>query len=323
MTDIAEEKTRLIVKVSMLYYIEGLNQQEIAVRLGLSRPQVSRMLSAAKSEGIVQITIKNPYSDEQQYERALAETFGIHDVIVVQVPGADQQLIDLQLARSCAALLETVLKDQDIVGVMAGRTIASICLEMNFFTRKNMQFVPLVGGWGSEGTAWHANSNTRILGERLKSKFWLLNAPAIVATQQARDVIVAEGEISQVLALAKQANVALVGIGQVSEHATIVKTGYFSKRDIEEARSLGAASNICTSFLDEKGELVKYAAESRMIGVSAQELRKIPNVIAVASGIDKVKAIAAALRGRWVDVLVIDMETAKSVLEWHQLHPIQ
>jgi deoxyribonucleoside regulator len=318
-----QEKMRMLVKVSTLYYMDGLNQQEIAVRLGISRPQISRMLAAAKSEGIVQIGIKNPFSEEQTYERAISETFGIHDVIVVHVPGADRQIIDLQLARSGAALLENVLKDHDIVGVMAGQTLASIGNEINYFTRKNMQFVPLVGGWGSAGAYWHANSNTRLLAEKLKSKYWLLNAPAIVASQQAKDILMRENEIGNVLSLAKQANVALVGIGQVSDQATIVKSGYFDVKDIEEVRSLGAVSNICTSFLNDLGESIPYHAEARMIGLSAADLRKVPNVIAVASGEDKVSAITAALRGKWIDVLVIDMETAKSVLEWHRFHSVQ
>ncbi|MBP1994194.1 sugar-binding transcriptional regulator [Paenibacillus eucommiae] len=323
MADITQEKMRLLVKVGTLYYVDGLNQQEIAERLGISRPQISRMLAYAKAEGIVQITIKNPFSEEQTYERAIAETFGIHDVIVVHVPGADQQLIDLQLARAGAALLENVFKDRDIVGVMAGQTIASIGNEINYFTRKNMQFVPLVGGWGSAGAYWHANSNTRVLAEKLKSKYWLLNAPAIVASSQARDILVEENEIQTVLKLARQANVALVGIGQVSEQATIVRSGYFDKKDIDEVLSLGAVANICTSFINERGESIPYHADSRMIGLNADELRKAPNVIAIASGEEKVAAITAALRGQWVDVLVIDMKTAKSVLEWHRLHPVQ
>ncbi|WP_238590836.1 sugar-binding transcriptional regulator [Paenibacillus beijingensis] len=317
------EKTRLLVKVSTLYYIDGLNQQEISERFGISRAQISRMLSAAREEGIVQITIKDQYAEEHQYEKALAEAFGIHDVIVVHIPNADQQLIDLQLARSTAALLENVLKDQDIVAVMAGRTIASIGNEIQYFKRKNMQFVPMIGGWGAEGTSWHSNSNSRLFGEKLKSKYWLLNAPALVTSQQARNVILEEAEISEVLSLAQQANVAIIGLGQVSEQSTIVNAGFLTGEDIKEVRKLGAVANICTSFLDEKGETVVYGAESKMIGLTAREMRRIPNIIASASGEDKVPAITAALRGRWVDILVIDMETAKKVLEWHRFHPVQ
>ncbi|MGO0063268.1 sugar-binding transcriptional regulator [Brevibacillus fluminis] len=322
MSIIHDEKIRLLVKVSSLYYIDGLNQQEIASRLGISRPQVSRMLSAAKAEGIVQITIRNPYSEEQRYEKAIAETFGIHDCIVIQPSDADARMVDLHLGRAGATLLESVLKENDIVGVMAGRAIASLAEEMRFSGRKHLQFVPLVGGWGSEGSAWHANSNTRMMGEGLKAKYWFLNAPAIVGSTDAKEVLLKEKEIGDVLAMARQAKVAVVGIGQPTPNATIVRSGVFTEEEMCAVMEQGAVGNLCTTFINEKGEAIAHEAEQRMIGLSAAELRQIPNIIAIASGEEKVAAIAATLRGRWIDVLITDMATAKAVLEWHRSHPV-
>jgi deoxyribonucleoside regulator len=319
--DASQEKKRLLVKVSTLYYMDGLNQQEISERLGISRPQISRMLASAKSEGIVQISIRNPYSEEQAYERAIAETFGIHDVIVVHVQNADRQVIDLHVARAASALLESAIKDRDVVGIMAGRTIATVGREMHFVGRKDVQFVPMIGGFGSDGGAWHANSNTRVFAECLKSRFLLLNAPAVVASPKARDYFLNESEISEVLDAARRVSLAVIGIGQVTEKATIVQSGYFSDSDLADVREMGAVSNICTSFLGAAGEIIHYDAESRMIGLSIDDIRAIPNVIAVASGIEKVEAIVSALRGKCMDVLVTDMETAQQVLEWNRTHP--
>ncbi|MFC5404574.1 sugar-binding transcriptional regulator [Cohnella soli] len=319
--DAGQEKKRLLVKVSTLYYMDGLNQQEIAARLGISRPQISRMLAAAKSEGIVQINIRNPYSEEQAYERAIAETFGIHDVIVVHVENADRQVIDLHVARAASALLESAIKDREVVGIMAGRAIAAVGSEIHFIGRKDVQFVPMIGGFGSDGGAWHANSNARVFAERLKARHLLLNAPAVVASPTARDFFLGEAEIADVLNAARKVTLALVGIGQVSEQATIVRSGYFSDVDLADVRKKGAVSNICTSFLNENGERISYDAERRMIGLTIDEIRAIPNVVAVASGPEKVEAIVAALRGKCMDVLVTDMDTAQQILEWHRTHP--
>lgn len=322
MTTIADERRRLIIKVSNLYYIEGLNQQEIAERLRISRPQVSRMLSAARAEGIVNISIKNPYAEEQKFERAIAETFGIHDVVVIDTAESDQKTVDRQLAGAAIALLESILKDNDTVGVMASRSVCAIGEEIEFFSRKGLSFVPLVGGWGPEGANWHANSNVRNLGEKLRSKYWQLNAPAVVASQQTRDALLNEPEISSVLEIAKNSTVALVGIGQVSDEAAIVKSGFFNINDIDEVKGNGAVANLCTSFLNEKGGCIDFTASPRMIGITADELREIPQVIACASGADKAKAITATLRGRWIDVLITNLSTAKEILEWHRLHPV-
>lgn len=321
--DSNQERTRLLVKVSSLYYIDGMNQQEISVRLGISRPKISRLLASAKSEGIVQINIRNPFSEEQTYERALSETFGIKDVTVVHVPNGDKSMVELQLARAAAALLENMIRDRDIVGIMAGRTIASVGRELNPSVKKDVQFVPMIGGWGSEGAAWHANSNTRVFAEKMKSRYLLLNAPAVVASSESRNHFLNEQEISNVLTTARKASVALVGIGQVSGKSAIVQSGYFSGEEIDKVRALGAVSNICTSFLNTAGERIPYEAESRMIGLDADDIRNITNVVAIASGGDKVEAIAAALRGRWMNVLVTDLATAKQVLDWHRSHPVR
>jgi deoxyribonucleoside regulator len=317
---IDKENLRLIIKVSSLYYLDGLNQQEIADRLRISRPQVSRMLSTAKAEGIVTITIKNPYIEEQQYEQTMADTFGIRDVIAID-SDLDAKMADYQLALAGAALLDSVLKDNDIVGVMAGKSIDNLVNEIQYFSRKGLQFIPLIGGWGPEGKNWHSNSNVRVLGEKLKSRFWQLNAPAVVATSQTREALLHEPEIAKVLDLARNCTLALVGIGQVSEQATIVQSGFFSAADINEVKAKKAVANICASFLDETGNVVDFPLSNRIIGLTIQEIRKIPRVIAIARGKEKVAAILAALRGHWIDVLLTDLETTKLVLEWHRSHP--
>lgn len=322
MASIADERKRLIIKVSNLYYMEGLNQQEIADRLRISRPQVSRMLSAARTEGIVNITIKNPYAEEQKYESAISDTFGIHDVIVIDTLEAEQKMCERQLAGAAVVLLESVLKEHDTVGVMAGRSVCAVGEEIDYFLRKDLSFVPLVGGYGPEGANWHANSNVRALGEKLRSRYLQLNAPVVVASVQTRDILLKEPEISNVLDSARSSTVALVGIGQVSDQATIVKSGFFNDEDMEEVKKNGAVANLCTSFINEKGECIDFSASSRMIGINAMELRKIPQVIAIASGDDKAEAITAILNGRWVDVLITNLSTAKAVLEWHSLHPV-
>src|SRR5690606_37952383 len=47
----------LLSKVSTLYYTRGLTQQEIADRLHISRPKVSRLLQEALNHNIVRISI--------------------------------------------------------------------------------------------------------------------------------------------------------------------------------------------------------------------------------------------------------------------------
>ncbi|MDF2722623.1 MAG: MarR family transcriptional regulator [Paenibacillus sp.] len=318
MAELERERFRLLVKISRLYYEEGLHQQEIAERLGISRPHVSRMLSAAKNEGIVQVTIRNPFSAEQDLEKELIDTFGIQDAIVVDAHEEDEMKLIEQLGRTAAALLESVLKDGDVVGVMAGRTVAAIARGIDYVARSGLQMVPLVGGWGSEGGEWHAGSNAMALADRLKAKYWLLHAPAVVASEETAALLRSEPEIDKTLRQARGCRVAIIGIGEVSANATMVRAGQVSEAELAALCGQGAAANVCASFVDEYGAEIDFPGRGRFIGLTAKELRAIPSVIGIAGGASKAKAIMAALRGRWVDILVTDAAAARNVLEMHR-----
>ena len=55
---------RLMVKCAQMYYDEELNQANIAEKLQISKSSVSRILSAAKEEGVVKVVVNNPFKDE-------------------------------------------------------------------------------------------------------------------------------------------------------------------------------------------------------------------------------------------------------------------
>ncbi len=321
MTNIADERKRLLIKVCNFYYIDGLNQQEISDKLGISRPQISRMLSQAKTEGIVNITIKNPYSEEEKYEKELIKTFGIQAAVVIDTAEAKQEEVNRCLGDSATVLLESMLKDNSVLGIMAGISMNSVSEEMVYFQRKNLSIVPLVGGWGPDGERWQANLNVSNIGEKLRCKYLQLNAPAFVASKKTRDALLEEPIISDVLDVARNSTVALVGIGQISENATIMRAGFFDNCEFNELKKNGAVASLCNSFINERGECIDFTASSRMIGITAEELKKITQVIAIASGDEKISAITAVLRGGWIDVLITNLSTAKEILKWHKLNP--
>ena len=60
-----KSQKRLMAEVSLLYYKKGLTQQEIANSLNLTRQTVSKILTNAVSEGIVEITVHNPESERK------------------------------------------------------------------------------------------------------------------------------------------------------------------------------------------------------------------------------------------------------------------
>ena len=54
-----QDRNKLLSKIAYLYYIENLNQSQIAAKLGIYRTSISRMLTEARNAGIVKIEIEN------------------------------------------------------------------------------------------------------------------------------------------------------------------------------------------------------------------------------------------------------------------------
>jgi len=311
---LSNEKARLIIKICNLYYYEGLTQQEISNKLGIDRPQISRMLTTAKSEGIVNITIKNPYSEEHEIEKALVQEFGISDVIIVDTYNYDELNIFRQFANEATLFLDEILKENDILGISAGNTINIVSEEIGYLKRKGLQVVPLVGGWGPHGDRAQSNLNARNFGEHFNCRYYQLDAPAFVASSQIRNDLLNEPTIHAVLEIARKSSVAIVSIGRMSEDEMVVESGPLSREKVRELIQNGAIASLVGSFVDETGTCIEFSESSSMIGLEAKELKKIPKVIAIAHGVNKVNAIKAVFKGQYVNLFMTNLLTAKSLL---------
>ena len=299
-----EVKIRQMVDICEQYYLKGRNQQDIAEDLGLSRPSVSRLLSQARAEGIVTITVHNPYSNEQRYAVQLEKRFGLHKAIVVSVPESDVSSFTKAQAEAASYLLDCELRDGDILGVMGGITLNKISSQISEISRNDITVVPLIGGWGPVSAMWQANLNVRNFGARWNCQYSQLNAPAIVSSSAAKDVLMEEPEIQAILSLASRSSVALVGIGNVAENSSLFDSGLLTSSDISRLQELEIVASLCNFFLDREGNSIEFIDASRTIGIETNQLRRIPRVVAIASGKGKAEAIAAALKGHWVDSLI-------------------
>ncbi|WP_196804461.1 sugar-binding domain-containing protein [Cellulomonas sp. URHD0024] len=76
----------------------------------------------------------------------------------------------------------------------------------------------------------------------------------------------------------------------------------------------GAVGDVCLRYLDAAGNLVTSDFDERVLGTSPEALLSIPRHIAVAGGTRKVAAIRGALRGRWDNVLVTDVLSARALV---------
>ena len=305
---------RLMIRVCDLYYNKGLKQEEIARRMEISRPTVSRIISNARKEGIVKIEVVNPFQHNYfQTERELEDKYGLKEVII-----SDDYLDDAEgkyhLGQACAKYLQRTLADDEIVGISMGRTIKQVSPHIKFEKFSNINFIPLLGGMGQVGIEYHCNQIVIDFARAFGGKFHLLHAPAYISDEDLMKSLKKDIHISQVFDLMENITTAVVGIGTEMEGSTMMESEYYNREDIREFKSLGIVGDVCLQMYDINGN-TDYPYNNHIFGYDIKNLRKIRRSIGVASGEEKIEAIYGAIKGGFVNVLVTDNLTARMLLD--------
>lgn len=307
---------RFLYKIAQAYYIEGLNQQQIAKRFQISRPKVSRMLQKAKDEKVVSITILPPVGRLADVESDLEKKFKLDEAVVVQVShGGDAISIARELGASAVDVVVRSIQHQNIVAMAWGSTILNLVDAMPSLNSPETTIVQMIGGLDNRMTNEHSAELVRRTAQKLNAQFRLIPAPGIVTNLVAAKALIKDFQIAETLALAEQAKVAIVGLGILSNESVLVKSSeLLSHKDLRLLEEVGAVGDVILRFLDENGKPLSLDINKRIIGLSLEQLKNIPRVIAIAGGPQKFKIILAALRGQLVNVLVTDHVTAEQLL---------
>lgn len=308
------EERRQLVKTASLYYIEGLTQEQIAKKVGVSRPVISKYLQKAKEYGIVEVFIKDESLHTIELEKQLEERFHLKDSIVVPTKGYSSELSKKTIGQAAANYVTKNLKNNKKIGISWGTTLAEVVREFPFVRNEQIKVIPLVGGMGSKQVEIHANQLAYELGKKLNGTCSYLYIPAFVESEELKERLMDMYDVNSVLEEGRQVDMALVGIGNPYQASILKEVGYLSDKDIEEFKKVGAVGDISSRFVNIKGEPIDHKFNEKVLGITLEQIKEIPLVIGVAEGINKTDSILGALNGNYLDVLIIDEETAAAVL---------
>ncbi|MBI4926664.1 MAG: sugar-binding transcriptional regulator [Anaerolineae bacterium] len=311
------DETRLLVKVSKLYYEEGLSQDDIILRLNLSRSKISRLLQQARDEGIVQITVVTPKHLYSDLENRLEKHFGLQEAVVVETHAGDTQENVLRaLGVAAAGYLERAVTASTTLGISWGSTLNSMVAAMRPISLPNVNVVQIIGGLGQPEAEIHATDLCHRLARALNGQLTLLPAPGIVGSQQAREVLLADTYVRRAVEMFSRLDLAFVGIGAPTPESLMMRDGsILSAHEMELLLQNGAVGDIALRFFDGLGQPVGSDIDQRVIGITLEQLKRVPRVVGIAGGAEKHRAVRGALAGRLVHVLITDSVTAGKLLE--------
>src|SRR5690349_18868428 len=305
-----------LLAAARLYYVEGRSQADIAEQLRTSRSNVSRMLSEAQRQGIVEIRIHDPGGRVHALEEEIQGVFGLRDVRVALTAGPGSRADDL-VGTQASRLLMDNLKDSMTVALSWGHALqAMVYATTTDLEHTGLNLVQLVGGLSAIRNEISGQELVRELAVRLGAGYRFLHAPATFETAVARDSLLAEPSIADALDTARSADLAVVGIG-VPTHgssAAIVDSLNLSAEEREAFWAARPVGDIAARYYGASGQPIHGAVESRILGVTLEDLMAVPHVIGVAQGRAKVPGVLGALRGHLIDSLVCDEPLARHLL---------
>jgi deoxyribonucleoside regulator len=308
------DKLSKVIEAAKLYYLLDYNQNEIAEKLGVSRPTVSRLLQQAKSEGIVQINIMDPFEDVENLAHQLEIRFNLKRAIVAPIPQFENHIIKNYLGEKAALYLDEIVKDQDIIGVTWGTTLYHIAVELRQKYVKDVKVVQLKGGVSHAETNTYASEILYLFGKAYNTTPLNLPLPAIVDHVVVKQAMEADRHIHKILDLGKKANIAVFTIGSIKKESLLFQMGYFTEND-QKALNEKAVGDICSRFFDKEGEVCNESLNERTLGVKLEDLRNKEYSILVAGGPNKIEGIYGALKGNYANVLITDQFSAKFLLD--------
>jgi DNA-binding transcriptional regulator LsrR (DeoR family) len=301
--------------VAELYYMRSLGQPEIATLTGFSISKVSRLLAAARAAGIVRISVEGTPAEPTPIERALSAALGIE---VWATPGQDPT--PAVAARLCgvaaAPRLAEELPEDGAIGLTGGYTVESLVGALPPTGRPRAVVVPLVGGWDSSNPHLNSNEIARRFAERLGAQVRLLHAPGLLDDEATTAALLADSAVTATTRYWSELRLALVGMSgaprQTPGYGTVMDRLDEEGRDRLTTR--GAVGDVAGHLVRIDGSFLADEWERRTISIPLETLRKVPRVVGIAAGSNKIETIVAGSRTGLLHLLITDEPTASAAL---------
>ncbi len=297
-----------MAEAAVLYYEKKYTQQEIAGCMNLSRQTVSKLLSDAVNEKVVEIRINNPDTYCHALEEEIKEKFSIKDAVVCPVSSCDDNLRRTMTVRSAADYLKPIIeKGNANIGISWGRTIESFIAEISDISSSDNTVFPLFGATDQEESFFLSNELARSFADKTGASVKYAWFPYLPDSIQDKDLFKNTSYYKKLLSLWENIDIAVVGIGDTKVLRTFGKAFGYSEK------SSDAVGDVATHFFDADGNFLDLYDNT--LCASRDDLKKAKNTIAIACLDHKAEAIRGALKTGIIDTIITDEYTARKILK--------
>lgn len=314
----AQEPTdrALILKVAILYYERNYTQEEVASKIGISRPAVSKLLHQARDLGLVKFFIQDINKHVVELEVALQEKYHLTNIKVVSTDNQrTKEAVQMQVGQLSARYLAALVTKAKTIGIGWGHAVSQLVEQADYLTAPHVTVVPLIGGLGLVNLEIHSNFLVAELAMKLHARYTTFYAPVIADSASEASELKKSSLVSSAIEAAKNVDAVFIGIGNNVRESTWADLNYITESEIAELEKAHAIGDVVANFIDADCREVETEFSKRLIGISIVDLRKIPNVVAMAVGLAKTASLKTLLEHGLINSLFVDQELAESILK--------
>ena len=300
---------QLLHRAASAYYVDGVRQAEVAERLGVSRPTVSKLLAEARRIGMVRFEVlEPPTADLPDLAARLQDVLGVRSVRIA--PGNQVQ----RDYRGIGDLLGEELRSLDlqrgeVLLISSGKTTYAVSGMPGLPELPGVVIAPTVGGQQETDPSFQTNEIVRRFADRTRAEPKFMFAPAS-PSEQLWESLQADPSFREITDLWARARAVVVGIGEPYQG----RAALTSVVPRDEPALVPAVGDINLHFYDIDGHPVSYPGSELLVRPPRELLNALPTSIAMAVGERKAPSILAGARTGLYTTLLTDEPTAQAVL---------
>lgn len=302
----------LKTKVSWLYYMENMTQDEISKTLGLSRSRVLRFLANSRQSGTVQIRVTTKLSRCVVLERAIEKKFSLERAIIIPKPRNAEATYSIIGAVLGGYISENITENMTI-GLGWGKTLSSSLPSIEHRGQQGISVISMLGGL-TRVSGVNPSEFAWRLADRLSAECYLMAAPVFAPEVRTRDALLAHPGIREIFDKASRLDMAILSVGDLSPFSTISEYYLLEREELASLQAAGAVGDVLCRFIDAGGNVIDHPINERVVAIDPQELRAARKIVLASGGWQKFEVIRAAMMLLKPHVLVTDELVAERLV---------
>jgi deoxyribonucleoside regulator len=311
----------IVMKAAYFYYVHDKPLKEVADILNVSKSTVSRLIKRAKKERIVEFVMPSPYKQCLELEHELVKRFKLKEAIVVPSVYKAKDVIDAEKSKMSVALegaryIQRIITSNDILGIAWGGTMYYLINYLNPCQKTYATFVTLHGSLSCCDYELDVNTLVPRMSMAFGGRHYSLSYEGLLSSEEKINLLKSKKDVKQVFSLFNKLSISVSGIGSFYPKldSPLSRLQYLQADELVFLQGKGVYGDIMLRFFDENGKECDTNLKRRTLTIDMDTYKEIPCKIIVASGVQKAKTLQAALKGKLVDVLIIDSALAQAIV---------